>query len=70
MAGFVKGNDQEVALASYTFTPPAVAAAPVPMLHAVLPASFEQKLVNVTMIQTDPAVNVLLVDNWRYYLNK
>ncbi|KAL6717867.1 hypothetical protein ACLMJK_003952 [Lecanora helva] len=70
VAGFVAGKNQEVALASYTFTPPAVEVAPVLMLHAVLPNTFLQKLVNITIIQTDPALNTLLVDNFRYNLNK
>lgn len=68
--GFAKNNDQQVAIASYTFIPPVSPVAPVPMLHAVPPDSFKQNLVNVTFIQTDPATTVLLVDSLRYRLNR
>lgn len=68
VAGFVKNNDQEVAVASYTFTPPVSPVAPVPMMHAVLPDSFKQQLVKVTMIETTPLTTGLLIDNLHYLL--
>ena len=41
------------------------------MMHAVLPEEFQkQKLVNITMIETDPLLTGLLVDNVRYTVNK
>ena len=60
VAGF--RNGQEVAVASYTFTPP-TAAVDVPMIQAVLPGSFVN-LQNVTIIQDDPTLEVLAADNF------
>ena len=40
VAGFAKGSDQEVAVASFTFTPPVSPVTPVAMEHAELPDSF------------------------------
>ena len=65
MAGFLRSTDQEVAIASFTFTPPESPVAPVPMIHAVLPDSFRQPLFNVTIAQTNPLVTVLF-DNLHY----
>ena len=65
VAGFITGRNHEVALANCMFTSPAVEVAPVPMLHEVLPKTFLQKLVSFTMIQTDPEVSTLLVDDSR-----
>ena len=63
IAGFATGLDQEVALASSTFTPLLLAVAPVPMEHAVLSATLlGQKIVNVTNVQDDPLTQALLVD--------
>ena len=61
VAGFRKG--QEVAVASYTFSPP-VTDVSVPMIEAVLPGTFVS-LQNVTIIQDDPVLNVLVADNFR-----
>ena len=70
VAGFAKGSDQEVALASFTFTPPLVEVAPVPMEHAVLPSTFSLlKIVNVTIIQDDPTTEALVVDNVHGFLS-
>ena len=65
MAGFQAKTDKEVAIASYTFTPPVSPVAGVPMEHAVLPATFRNSIVNVTMIQT-PKTVALLKDNLHY----
>lgn len=61
---FVAGfrNGQEVTVASYTFTPP-TAAVNVPMIQAVLPGSFVD-LQNVTVIQDDPTIEVLVADDF------
>lgn len=70
VAGFATGSDQEVALASFTFTPPSVAVAPVPMEHAVLPLTFlAPKIVNVTIVQDDPLTQALLIDNVHGFLS-
>ena len=65
MAGFQVNNDKEVAIASYTFTPPVSPVTAVPMEHAVLPATFRLSVVNVTVIQT-PKTAALIVDNLHY----
>lgn len=59
---FVPKTNQEVAVASFTFTPPLSPVDQVPMLHAVLPSSFSKGLNNVTIIQ-DNKLAVLLIDN-------
>ena len=61
---FVAGfrNDKEVAVATYTFTPP-TPPVDVPMIQAVLPGSFVE-LQNVTIIQDDPTLEVLAADNF------
>ena len=69
MAGFQANNDQEEAIASYTFTPPVSPVAAVPMEHAVLPVTFRQSIVNVTMIQT-PKTVALVIDNLHYNVTK
>ena len=68
VAGFVKNQGQEVAVASFTFTPPVSPVGPVPMQHAVLPDSFWRDLVNITLIQTEPTTTVLLFDSFTYNL--
>ena len=68
LAGFVRNTDQEVALASFTFTPPESPVAPVPMIHAVLPPSFQQSLFNVTITQSS-ALDAVLFDNLHYFLS-
>ena len=65
VAGFVRGNNQEVALASFTFTPPVSPVAPVPMIHAVLPSTFHKSLYNVTLVQNNPLLTIL-IDNLHY----
>ena len=41
------------------------------MIHAVLPSTFLNSNVrNVTLIETDTAVDALLVDSFSYYLYK
>ena len=62
VAGFVPNTNQEVAVASFAFTPPLSPVAPVPMLHAVLPNSFRQGLSNVTVVMDNKLANIL-VDN-------
>ncbi|KAM0805812.1 hypothetical protein BDR22DRAFT_906423 [Usnea florida] len=65
VAGFTAGNNKEVALASFTFTPPDSPVTPVSMIHAVLPDSFKMPLYNVTMIQ-DNKLAALKIDNFHY----
>lgn len=62
VSGFVPNTNQEVAVASFTFTPPPSPVAQVPILHSILPSSFSNGLNNVTIIQ-DNKLAVLLVDN-------
>lgn len=62
VSGFVPKTNQEVAVASFTFTPPLSPIAAVPMIHAVLPSSFRQGLSNVTIVQ-DNKLAALGVDN-------
>ena len=70
VSGFAPKTNKEVAVASYTFTPPVqVSVSPVPMIHAVLPSSFWQGLGNVTIIQDNKLAN-LLVDNLHYSVTK
>lgn len=65
VAGFQPGNNKEVALASFTFTPPVSPVTGVPMIHAVLPRSFSKPLNNVTMVQNSDLV-ALVIDNMNY----
>ena len=65
LAGFLRSTDQEVAEASFTFTPPVSPVTPVPMTHAVLPATFIQALFNVTVAQGNALVGVIF-DNLHY----
>ena len=65
VAGFKAGNSQEVALASFMFTPPVSPFTPVPMLHAVLPDSFHLPLNNVTIVQSNELA-ALKIDNLHY----
>lgn len=61
VAGF--RNAKEVAVASFTFTPTAGETAATPMIHAVLPKTFVT-LQNATLVQGDPAVQVILADDF------
>ena len=43
----------------------------VPMIHAVLPNTFQVSgIKNVTIIQDNPVTEALLLDSFTYYLNK
>lgn len=64
LVGGFKSN-QEVAVTSYTFTPPTVVDLDAPMIKAVLPDDFNL-LQNVTIIQIDPTLQVLNLDNITY----
>lgn len=71
VAAFESSSDEEVALASFTFTPPAVSVTTVPMIEAVLPSTFLLPGIEiVTIIQDDPTTEALLVDSISYYLTK
>lgn len=65
VAGFHPITNQEVAVDSFTFTPPLGSTTPVPMMHAVLSSEFSQPLYNVTMI-IDNKLAALVLDNLRY----
>lgn len=66
VAGFQKGSDKEIALASYTFSPPDDdLVGQVPMVEAVLPSSFSN-VYQVTVIQNSPTTQSLGVDNLVY----
>ncbi|KAI4282839.1 MAG: hypothetical protein L6R38_002640 [Xanthoria sp. 2 TBL-2021] len=66
VAGFNAANKQ-VAVATYTFTPPVANVAKAPMIEAQLPSGFVN-LRNVTIVQSSPATQVLLLDNAKYTL--
>lgn len=68
VSGFAKGG-QEVATASFTFTPPFNPIGQVPMINAIQPDSFHVPLYNVTIIQTGE-INSLWVDNLVYLITK
>ncbi|KAL8917784.1 MAG: hypothetical protein Q9208_007765 [Pyrenodesmia sp. 3 TL-2023] len=63
VAGFDSANKQ-VASATYTFTPPLLQITKAPMIQAVLPPSFAN-LRNVTLVQSIPTTQVLLVDDYK-----
>ena len=60
VAGF--RNGQEVTVANFTFSP-IVGVLAVPMIEAVLPASFAA-LQNVTIVQGDPTLQVVFADDF------
>ena len=62
VSGFVPKTNQEVAVGSFTFTPPESPVNQVPMLHALLPDIFHQGLNNVTIV-ADNKLAVVLVDD-------
>lgn len=69
VAGFVESSDEEVALASFTFGPPSLAVAPVPMEHAVLLLIFlAPDVVNVTIMRDTPLTEALLIDKMYGFL--
>lgn len=65
LAAFKEASDQEVAVASFTFTPPPNLVTQVPMIQAVLPDGFEN-VYSVTIVQNDPSVIGLGIDNLEY----
>lgn len=78
MAGFVEragggggggGGDQEVAVASYMFTPPAKPVQQTTLVQAILPPSFAN-VQKVTIVQEDPVTQALVVDDVVYCLNE
>lgn len=66
VAGFNAAN-KEVAVATYTFTPPVTNLAKTPMIEVRLPSDFVH-LHNVTIVQSSPPNQVLLLDNVKYAL--
>lgn len=66
VAGFNAANKQ-VAVATYTITPPAANLAKAPMIEAQVPSGFVN-LRNVTVVQSSPATQVLLMDCAKYRL--
>ncbi|KAL8806676.1 MAG: hypothetical protein Q9182_001204 [Xanthomendoza sp. 2 TL-2023] len=67
VAGF-DANNKEVATATFTFTPPPTNLIKAPMIQAVLDSQKFSNLHNVTITQTSPATQVLLLDNMKYKL--
>lgn len=65
LAAFEKANDQEVAVASFTFTPPENVVKEAPMIQAVLPSGFEN-VYSVTIIQNNAEVVEFGIDNLEY----
>lgn len=65
VAAFQKANDQEIATASYTFTPPENPVTQPPMVQAVLPNEFEGASM-VTFIQSDSTLTGFGIDNMAY----
>ena len=64
VSGFDAYNKEKV-VATFTFTPIATQLASTPMIQAILPPGFSA-LHNVTVVQADPARQVLKVDNVKY----
>ena len=64
VAGFNAAN-KEVAVATYTFTPPATNMLNAPLIQAVLPSTFVW-LHNVTIVQSSPTTQVLALDDVKY----
>ena len=69
VAGFKASGGQEVAVASFTFTPPENSLGQVPMIHAVLPDLFHTPLYNVTMIE-DGELNSIWIGDFTYNVVK
>ncbi|KAL8707729.1 MAG: hypothetical protein Q9225_007715 [Loekoesia sp. 1 TL-2023] len=64
VAGFNAANT-EIAVATFTFTPTAAKLVNAPMIQAKLPSSFVG-LHNVTMVQSSPTTQVMLIDDLKY----
>ena len=65
VAGFQPKTNKQIALASYTFTPPVNPTSSVPMQYVKLPDEFSQPLYNITFIM-DNKLAALLIDNTHY----
>ena len=65
MTAFKKASDQEVAVASFDFTPPVDLSTKVPMVQAVLPDAFED-VYTVVIVQDNPSVINLGIDDFEY----
>ncbi|KAL8951000.1 MAG: hypothetical protein Q9222_002998 [Ikaeria aurantiellina] len=65
LTGYAASSGKQVATATLTFNPPLSPVAPVPMVKAVLPSSFNQKLSKVTVAVAGTNV-VGLIDDLRY----
>lgn len=67
VAGF--RGEQEIAAATFTFSPTVAQRLSAPMIKAVLPSSFAN-VDTVTMIQSNPTTQAFNVDNIDYVLYK
>lgn len=65
VTAFKKASDQEVAVASFDFTPPVDLSTKVPMVQAVLPDAFED-VYTVVIVQDNPSVINLGIDDFEY----
>ncbi|KAI4198763.1 MAG: hypothetical protein LQ346_002691, partial [Caloplaca aetnensis] len=62
LAAAFNSTNKEIAVASYTFTPPAANTLNAPLVQAVFPKTFT-RLHNMAIVQTSPATPVLAVDD-------
>ena len=69
VTAFQKSSDKEIAIASFTFTPPLKPVGQVPMVQAVLPSSFN-KVYKIAVVQNNPATQSLGIDNLVYTVSK
>ncbi|KAI4173803.1 MAG: hypothetical protein LQ346_008346 [Caloplaca aetnensis] len=68
LTGYSASTGKAVVTASLKFTPPLSPVAPVPMVQAILPSGFNQKLSKVEFKVPNPLLTIALVDDLRYYL--
>ncbi|KAL8754284.1 MAG: hypothetical protein Q9199_004458 [Rusavskia elegans] len=69
VTGFAASTGKQVATTTLTYTPPSpVSVGTVPMDHAILPSSFNQKLGKVTFSVSNQPATAFLVDDLSYKL--
>ncbi|KAL8924515.1 MAG: hypothetical protein Q9208_003990 [Pyrenodesmia sp. 3 TL-2023] len=68
LTGYSASTGKAVVTASFKFTPPLSPITPVPMVQAILPSGFNQKLSKVEFKVSNPLTTVGLVDNLGYGL--
>ncbi|KAL8807415.1 MAG: hypothetical protein Q9182_000754 [Xanthomendoza sp. 2 TL-2023] len=66
--GYAASNGAKVGPATFKFDPPAKPLTPVPMVPAVFPSVFQQKLSKLTVTYENQGTVVLLADSFNYTL--